>query len=189
MRQLQTQARGGTVLTPIRWFWLTAILTVAVDLASKALIFEMLGGGSPPDYNYQDEHIIWVLPSAFRLICHYNTGAAFGIFQGNLFLLLAASSILVPIVVLIAYHTPEPDAPLWGLGLVLGGALGNLWDRLFHVGVRDFMEIINPLTQKSAWPVFNVADVAIIAGVFIYLIWAVVDSLRRKKKTVAPEEV
>ena len=160
---------------------MAAALTAAIDLASKSLIFAILGGGPPPDFNYQDEHVIWVLPGMFRLLCHYNTGAAFGIFQGNLFFLLAASSILVPVVVLLAYHTPEPGAPLWGLGMVLGGALGNLWDRLFHVGVRDFLEIINPLTGRNAWPVFNIADVAIIVGVAVYLLWMIVDSARKRR--------
>lgn len=181
LRQLQAKARGGRVLTPIRWFWLAAVVTAAVDLASKALVFQILGGGPPPDNLYTDESVIWVLPGAFRLICHYNTGGAFGMQAGNVLLFLGATAVLVPALVMMAYHTREPDAPLWALGLVIGGAVGNLYDRLFHVGVRDFLEIINPRTGVGLWPVFNIADVAIVAGVIVYVGWSFLDWNRKKK--------
>lgn len=157
------------------------MVTVFADLASKALVFQMLGGGPPPDYIYLDEHVIWVLPGAFRLICHYNTGGAFGMQSGNIFLFLAATAVLVPALVLIAYHSREPDAPLWALGVIVGGALGNLYDRLFHIGVRDFLEVMNPRTGGSLWPVFNIADIAIVVGVAVFLLWSIRDSLRKKK--------
>lgn len=177
---MQAQAGGGRKLTPIRWFWVAAALTAIGDLASKALVFQWLGG-TPPDNVYRPEHIVWVLPNAFRLICHYNTGGAFGWGAGNVLLFLGATAVLVPALVLTAYHCREPDAPLWGLGLIVGGALGNLYDRLFHVGVRDFFEVINPRTGAGMWPVFNVADMAIVAGVAVYLVWSVLDSVRKRR--------
>lgn len=185
LRLLQTQARGGTVLTPIRWFWLAAVLVAAADLLSKHLVFEALGGGPPPGNIYTDEDVAWILPGAFRLICHYNAGGAFGLGSGRIFLFLAATAVLLPALVLLAYHTREPDAPLWSLGIVVGGAVGNLYDRLFHVGVRDFIEITNPRTGESLWPVFNLADIAIVAGVSVYLLWSVVDSLRKRRAAAA----
>ncbi|MCC8181154.1 MAG: signal peptidase II, partial [Planctomycetes bacterium] len=120
-------------------------------------------------------------PGVFRLICHYNTGGAFGWAAGNVLLFLAAAAILIPCLVLTAYYCRDPRAPLWGLGLIVGGALGNLYDRLLHIGVRDFFEILNPRTGRGLWPVFNVADIAIVAGVAVYLIWSLGDSFRRKR--------
>lgn len=179
---MSAQARGGTVLNPIRWFWLAAVVALVADLASKAWIFSLLGGGPPPDNVYTDDHVIWLLPGAFRLICHYNTGGAFGLASGKLLLFLGATAVLVPALVLTAYHNREPDAPLWSLGMIVGGAIGNLYDRLFHVGVRDFLEVTHPGTSRGLWPVFNIADVAIVLGVVVYVIWSVLDYFRKRRE-------
>ncbi len=130
---------------------------------------------------YTSENMIWLLPDAFRFICHYNTGGAFGLASGKIFLFLGATAVLVPAIVLTAYHTREPEAPLWALGLIVGGALGNFYDRLFFVGVRDFFHLLNPATGESLWPVFNVADIGIVLGAVVYFVWTVLDSLRRRK--------
>lgn len=116
---------------------------------------------------------------------HYNTGGAFGLASGKLLLFLGATAILVPALVMTAYHNRDPHAPLWSLGMIVGGALGNLYDRLFHIGVRDFLEIINPATGRGLWPVFNIADIAIVLGVVVYVIWSVFDALRKRHE---PEE-
>ncbi len=145
------------------------------------MVFSALGG-VPEDGMYTSAHILWVLPDAFRLICHYNTGGAFGLASGKLLLFLGATAVLVPALVLTAYHNREPDAPLWSLGLIVGGAVGNLHDRLFHIGVRDFLELIHPHTGRPLWPVFNLADVAIVVGVVIYLIWTILDHLAKRRQ-------
>lgn len=161
-------------------FWLAAALALIADLASKEVVFSALGG-VPEDGMYTAGHMLWLLPDAFRLICHYNTGGAFGLASGKLFLFLGATAVLAPALVLTAYHTREPDAPLWGLGLIVGGAAGNLYDRLFFIGVRDFFDILNPATGRSLWPIFNIADIAIVLGVVVYFIWTVLDTLRKRR--------
>ena len=120
------------------------------------------------------------------MICHYNTGGAFGLAAGNVLLFLAATAILVPTLVMTAYHCRDPRSPLWALGLIVGGAVGNLYDRLFHVGVRDFLEVVNPGTGMSLWPVFNIADAAIVAGVGVYLAWSVAGSRKGGARTENP---
>ena len=137
----------------------------------------------PPAGHYCDEscgHYVWVLDGVFRLVCHYNTGGAFGWASGKLFLFLGAAAVLIPALVLTAYHCRDPKAPTWALGLVVGGAIGNLYDRVLHVGVRDFLDIVNPRTGYSFWPVFNIADIVIVVGVVVYLIWTLKDSARGK---------
>jgi signal peptidase II len=153
---------------------------MAVDLASKSLIFQLLGG-SPSEDGLVRNAVVWLLPGAFRLILHYNTGGAFGWAAGNVLLFLGATAVLVPVLVMTAYHCREPGSPLWCLGLIVGGAIGNLYDRLFHAGVRDFLEVVNPGNGQGLWPVFNVADVAIVVGVGVYLAWSVADSSRRRQ--------
>lgn len=90
-----------------------------------------------------------------------NPGAAFGLFpdQGSLFAVIA----VVVVVAILIYYRYLPTQ-IWlvrlSLGLQLGGALGNLADRLQHGHVIDFMDF-------KIWPVFNLADVAIVTGVGI----------------------
>lgn len=150
------------------------------------LAFSILGE-PPSDFAYTPDQMFWVLPGALRMICHYNLGGAFGWASGKIVLFLAASAFLIPALVLTAYYCRDPKAPLWALGLVVGGAIGNLYDRLFHIGVRDFIEILNPRTGHSLWPVFNVADIGICFGVFVYVIWTILDS-RKKTATMAPQQ-
>jgi signal peptidase II len=103
-------------------------------------------------------------------------------------LFLAATAVLVPILVLTAYQCRGSGAPLWGLGLIIGGALGNLYDRLFHPGVRDFLEVINPASGLGLWPVFNLADVAIVIGVAAYLVWSLINANASRRRPAEAEQ-
>jgi signal peptidase II len=147
-----------------------------------------VGGGPPPGGLYGPDDVVWLLPGAFRLICHYNTGGAFGWAAGNVMLFLAATAVLVPILVLTAYQCRGSGAPLWGLGLIIGGALGNLYDRLFHPGVRDFLEVINPASGLGLWPVFNLADIAIVIGVAAYLVWSLINANASRRRPAEAEQ-
>ncbi len=98
-----------------------------------------------------------------KLVHVRNKGVAFGFFSGGGTLVLAFT--LVALAVLVGYFTLRPDRPwLWlPTGLLVGGALGNLIDRIAHGAVTDFIKL--PL-----WPAFNVADTAITLGV-LSLLW------------------
>jgi signal peptidase II len=87
-----------------------------------------------------------------------NTGVAFGAFSGSGLLVLVA--VLIALTALLTYFIAHIDTPwLWlPVGMVLGGALGNLADRARMSGVTDFIDPI-------LWPAFNVADMAIVLGV------------------------
>jgi signal peptidase II len=94
-----------------------------------------------------------------------NTGVAFGAFEGAG--LLVAVLIGISLVLLLAYFWRHSDMPwLWlPVGMLLGGALGNLADRAREGAVIDFIDPV-------AWPAFNVADSCIVIGVFA-LLWVV----------------
>jgi signal peptidase II len=87
-----------------------------------------------------------------------NTGVAFGFLSGGGGVVLAFT--LIALSVLIGYFWLRPDRPyLWlPTGLLTGGALGNLYDRIAHGSVTDFIKLPH-------WPAFNVADMAITFGV------------------------
>ena len=103
----------------------------------------------------------------------HNTGSAFSLFQGDAAVLVVIAVVLVGVLLVLAWR-----APTWGraavLGLILGGALGNLADRLFrgdHGAVIDFIAL-------HFWPTFNVADSCIVVGCILLVV-----SLLRVRQT------
>jgi signal peptidase II len=98
----------------------------------------------------------------------YNSGSAFSLFTGVPAVLAAVSAVLVGGLVWLAWQARSPAMAV-GVGLVLGGALGNLADRAFrghHGDVVDFITLTH-------WPTFNVADACITVGVvlLVFLYW------------------
>jgi signal peptidase II len=125
------------------------VAVVAADQVTKALIGEEIARGDQVD-----------LALGFHLVNVRNEGIAFGFLDdgGDLVLLIT----LVALAVLGAWFVLSPRRPgLWiAVGLLVGGALGNLIDRLGEDGVTDFFD-------PPLWPAFNLADVAITAGVVV----------------------
>ena len=110
---------------------------------------------------------ISVIPGFFRLAHLENPGAAFGIFADTptplkLGLLVALSAIaLVVVSVLLWKSSHALSSTSIGLALILGGAIGNLWDRLLHHRVTDFLLFYY---HQYEWPAFNLADSANVVG-------------------------
>lgn len=98
----------------------------------------------------------------FYLTTTTNTGAAFSLFQGQRYVLIVIS-IIVIFFILKYYKEKKYQFPLT---LILAGTIGNLIDRIFLGYVRDFIDL-------KFWPVFNIADTIITVGVFllVYRIW------------------
>jgi signal peptidase II len=98
-----------------------------------------------------------------RLVHVRNNGVAFGFLSGGGTLVLVFT--LVALAVLVGYFALRPDRPgLWlPTGLLIGGAIGNLIDRIANGAVTDFIKL-------PAWPAFNVADMSITFGV-LSLLW------------------
>ena len=118
-----------------------------------------------------------------QLTCSFNTGTAFGLFPGQTFILVLASIVGLGVLLFVYRHHPVPGPLLRiSLGLQLGGAIGNLTDRLRFGQVTDFVHI-------GSWPVFNLADASIVVGVVI-LVWLFVlsgDRSRQKPTEAVPD--
>lgn len=151
--------------------FLVAVVVIAVDQWSKRIILRTL------DFN-ESWSPIPALSRLFRITHTTNSGAAFGIFpeRGQWFIFIA----LVVVVVILVYYRHLPPGS-WlvriSLGLQLGGAIGNLIDRITNQGeVIDFIDV-------GFWPIFNVADSAIVTGVMIlaYALW------KEERKRMAEE--
>lgn len=143
-------------------------IIIAIDQYTKSIVRQNLALGEswvPVD---------WLAPYA-RILHWYNTGVAFGLFQGGgiIFILLP----LVIVIGMLVYFPRIPDDD-WtlrlALSLQLGGALGNLIDRITIGHVTDFISV-------GRFPVFNVADSAITVGVIV-LILGVYNQERKEKK-------
>ncbi len=122
----------------------------------------------------------------FRFYHSHNTGVAFGLFQGNngFFVIVA----LLVVGGLLWYQTTLPAEDRWtrlALGLQVGGALGNVIDRLRLGHVTDFLDFH---IGSWHWPTFNLADSAIVIGVFLLMIqlWRM-DLAEQRAAVEAPE--
>jgi len=146
-----TESRAGSKL---KWLWL-AVLVIVLDLGTKAMATAMLTYGNP----------VPVLPS-FNLTLLHNTGAAFSFladaagWQRWFFVTLA----IVVSVVLVGWLRKLQNHETWmaiAIVLILGGALGNVYDRVVHGYVVDFLHFY---WQDWHFPAFNLADTAITIG-------------------------
>lgn len=128
-----------------------------LDVTSKIIVVATLSDRPP----------VRLLGGLVYLTEARNTGAAFGLAQG---LTVILSLIAAGVVVVILRTAPRLRSAgwAWALGLVVGGALGNLVDRMFRSpgvfrgGVVDFISILEPARQF--YPIFNIADSAIVCG-------------------------
>lgn len=118
----------------------------------------------------------WLTPYA-RIVHWRNSGAAFGMFQngGLIFTILA-----IIVSIFIIYYFPQIPRKEWALrlamGMQLGGALGNLLDRLLFSGyVTDFISI-------DAFPVFNIADSSIFIGVCVLILGVWISEMKEKRQ-------
>lgn len=111
-----------------------------------------------------------LIPGVLKITYSTNTGAAFGLFKGSGQLIFLAALVVLVLAggwFLYARHRMDTWAFV-AMGLVLGGAVGNLIDRVFRGRVVDFLDL-------GWWPVFNVADIAIVAGVIIFAVGTVLE--------------
>ncbi len=111
-----------------------------------------------------------VIPKVLQLTYIKNDGGAFGILGGQSSVLLLGSAVAVAFVLWMLLEGPPTRLMSSGCGLILGGAAGNLLDRLTEGVVTDYIDL-------RVWPIFNAADVAIVLGAAALLLVA----LRPKK--------
>jgi signal peptidase II len=147
-----TQARSRVRAAAFARAAAVAAVVVGLDQLAKAAVRSGIPVG--------EERRFFI---GIQLVHVRNTGVAFSLFSGGGTLVLVFT--LLALAVLIAYLARRPDRPwLWiPTGMLIGGALGNLIDRLAHGAVTDFIKL-------PFWPAFNVADMSITFGVLV-LLW------------------
>jgi signal peptidase II len=124
-------------------------LVVVLDQGTKALVEENLVTG---------EHVEVLGPLSLTLV--HNRGVAFGLASGGGGLLIALTVLALLFVAAVFARDPGRRSMWPAVGLLVGGALGNLADRVRADAVTDYLDVLS-------WPPFNLADVAITAGVVV----------------------
>jgi len=143
-----------------KYFFLIAVIVLLLDRVTK---WAVAG-------NIALHDSVAVIPGCFRLTHVQNTGAAFGLFAESAAQwkvgALVSFSVLALIVVsaLLWRNSHSLSTTTIALSLILGGAMGNLWDRIFTGHVVDFLDFY---LGSYHWPAFNVADSAIVVGALL----------------------
>lgn len=157
-----------------RKLFLTSAIVLFLDQVTKFWIVNRLAFNS---YFYpQDSDVIEVIKGFFYIVHIGNEGAAWGMFSGHgeilgIFTLIAIGVIYKFRHTLELHRTTAQIA----FGLLIGGALGNLTDRILRGHVIDFLDFhlgftIPRILENGRYPAFNVADCGIVVGVFLYLL-------------------
>lgn len=155
----------------LKWLWLSVVV-VALDQWSKYLVTDSL----------QLFQSIPLMPS-LNLVLVHNSGAAFsflsdaGGWQRWFFTVVA----VVVSIVIVVWMARLKQGERWlavALSLILGGALGNVWDRIVHGYVVDFVDVYY---GDWHWPAFNVADSAIMVGAALLIIDALFNSTGKQQ--------
>jgi signal peptidase II len=143
----------------VRWMTL-ALLVAVLDQWTKHLILASCQAGE-----------VRQITEFFNLVLAYNKGAAFSFlsdaagWQRPAFIAIAVGAIVL--IVWLLARSPGQRAFCAGLSLILGGAIGNVWDRLLLGHVVDFLDVH---AAGYHWPAFNVADSAITAGAVLLIL-------------------
>ena len=142
-----------------------AAAVVVLDQLTKAWIIAAIPPGG----------VRAVIPGLFRLVHTRNRGIAFGLLGSSgpivQALLLAVVVVVVGVLIWQLLHGNGDRVAGWGLSLVLGGALGNLADRLLRGEVVDFLDVYVRIGgREHTWPTFNVADSCITVGAALVIV-------------------
>jgi signal peptidase II len=166
-------------MTPMRnWlcFGALAVAGAAADLISKSLAFRHI---APNDRD------VVIIDGFFELGRTYNRGIVFGLAPGWSKAFLLISILAVPAIILIYASLKKPKWVMTvSLGLILGGTIGNMYDRVIDGAVRDFIKFY--WAPGKAWPMFNIADSCICVGVALLSLEMLFFDEKKKKKGPEP---
>ncbi len=143
----------------LRPILMIALLVLVLDQASKWVILLVV----------MDPPRAIEVTGFFNLVLAYNRGVSFGLFSSDSAygpFLLAGIAMVIAIGVLFWARSQRHFLPILAAGMIVGGALGNLIDRLVHGAVVDFLDVH---VQGYHWPAFNLADCGIVVGVAFLL--------------------
>jgi len=150
------------------YFSIIIVVAIVLDLVTKIIFQNHFANGA--------EDIV-VIPNFFNFTYVQNYGAAYGMFSNSTIALTIVSIVLIIVFVIYDIFCHSNNwFYLFGIGFILGGAVGNLIDRLFLGFVRDFIQI------RLFSFVFNLADLFITLGVIFFAIHMIISAIKEAKE-------
>ncbi|MFC4404649.1 signal peptidase II [Gracilibacillus xinjiangensis] len=151
------------------WVYTIAVVIIGLDQLTKLWIVQNMELGEQ----------ITVVENVFYLTSHRNTGAAWGILEGQMVFFYIITAVVIGFVIYyIQKHAKDSNLIGVSLALVLGGAIGNFIDRLFRKEVVDFFDVY---LGSYDYPIFNIADSALVVGVILIFIGTILDERNQKR--------
>ncbi|WP_449539942.1 signal peptidase II [Ferdinandcohnia sp. Marseille-Q9671] len=153
------------------YYYLLALFVIVLDQITKWIIVRYMEKGDS----------IQIIENFLYITSHRNRGAAWGILQGQMWFFYIVTTIVV-IMLVLYIRSLKPNQKLFGLALafMLGGAIGNFIDRIFRKEVVDF---IDTYIFTYDFPIFNIADSALVIGVVMILLLTLLEGKLEKEKT------
>ncbi|WP_087972980.1 signal peptidase II [Oceanobacillus rekensis] len=154
----------------MHWYYVIALIIIGIDQLTKWIIVKSMELGEQ----------ITIIEDFFYLTSHRNSGAAWGILEGQmLFFYIVTVIVVIGIIYYMEKYAKYDKLLAIGLSLILGGAIGNFIDRVFRQEVVDFADFI---IFNYDFPIFNVADSALTIGVVLVIIATIIDEMKQRKE-------
>ena len=152
-------------------YYLIAVFVIALDQVTKWMVVKQMEIGES----------IEIIPNFLYITSHRNRGAAWGILQGQMWFFYIITAIVIIALVLYIRRLKREERMLGiALGLMLGGAIGNFIDRVWRKEVVDF---VNTYIFTYDFPIFNVADSALVIGVGLIFVLTLFEGKTTKENT------
>jgi len=152
------------------WYYMIALVIIGIDQLTKWIIVRTMELGER----------IPVIENFFYITSHRNSGAAWGILQGQMvFFYIITIIVVIDIIFYMQKYAKDDSLLAVSLSLLLGGAIGNFIDRLLHQEVVDFLDFY---IFGYNFPIFNVADSSLTIGVILVIIATILDERKKGKK-------
>lgn len=150
-------------------YYIIAFIVILIDQLSKWLIVKKM----------ELYESLPIIENFFYITSHRNKGAAWGILQNQMiFFYIITIIAVIGIVYAMEKYAKDQRLFSFSLSLVLGGAIGNFIDRLFRKEVVDFLDVY---IFSYDYPIFNIADSALVVGVIILFIITILDERKKGK--------
>ncbi|MFC4023223.1 signal peptidase II [Oceanobacillus longus] len=154
----------------MHWYYVFALIIIGIDQLTKWIVVKSMEIGEQ----------ITVIENFFYLTSHRNSGAAWGILEGQMiFFYIVTVIVVIGIIYYMQSYAKHDKLLAIGLSLILGGAIGNFIDRIFRKEVVDFADFI---IFNYDFPIFNVADSALTIGVILVIIATIIDEMKQRKE-------
>lgn len=167
---MPAQVQGKTEEKRLIYYVIAAVI-IGADQLTKWLVIDRMEIGQS----------IEIIEGFLYLTSHRNAGAAFGILQGQMWLFYIATVVVVGVIIYMIQA--KLDGSRWygiALGLILGGAIGNFIDRVYAGAVVDFIDVY---IFTYNFPIFNVADSALVTGVIMVILHVFIEEKRQETNT------